>query len=37
MTGYRALLLIACGLYGLALLFATRVRLLGDRELEVIA
>ena len=33
-TGYRSLLLIACGLYGLAFLFATRFRLLGDRELE---
>ena len=34
-TGYRALLLVACGLYGLALVLATRVKLLGDKDLEV--
>jgi SAM-dependent methyltransferase len=34
LTGYRALLVIAGGLYGLALLFATRIKVLGDRELE---
>jgi hypothetical protein len=33
-TGYRSLLLVVAGLYGLAWLFATRVRLLADRELE---
>ena len=33
LTGFRALLLVAAGLYGLALLLATRVRLLADREL----
>jgi hypothetical protein len=35
LTGYRALLVIAGVLYGLALVFATRIRLLGDRDLEV--
>lgn len=34
LTGYRALLLVAAGLYGLALLLATRVRLLADRGLD---
>ncbi len=34
LTGYRALLLLAGGLYALAMVLATRVRLLGDRELE---
>jgi hypothetical protein len=34
LTGYRALLLVAAGLYALAMVLATRVRLLGDRELE---
>jgi hypothetical protein len=34
LTGYRALLLLAVGLYGLAMVLATQVRLLGDRELE---
>ncbi len=33
-TGYRSLLLVVALLYGLAWLFATRVRLLSDRELE---
>jgi hypothetical protein len=33
-TGYRSLLLVVAVLYGLAWLFATRVRLLSDRELE---
>ena len=35
LTGYRALLLVAGGLYVLAMVLATRVRLLGDRGLEV--
>jgi hypothetical protein len=35
LTGYRALLLLAGGLYALAMILATRVRLLGDRELEL--
>jgi hypothetical protein len=35
LTGYQALLLIGAGLYGLAMLLATRVRLLGDRDLEI--
>jgi SAM-dependent methyltransferase len=34
LTGYRALLLVAGGLYALAMLLATRGRFLGDRELE---
>ncbi len=34
LTGYRALLLMAGGLYALAMVLATRYRLLGDRELE---
>ena len=34
LTGYRALLLLAGGLYALAMVLATRVRVLGDRELE---
>jgi hypothetical protein len=33
-TGYRALLLVVALLYALAWMFATRVRLLADRELE---
>jgi hypothetical protein len=33
-TGYQALLLLVAGLYGLAWLFANRVRLLADKELE---
>ena len=33
LTGYRALLLVVAGLYGLAWLFATRWRRLGDVEL----
>jgi len=33
LTGYRSLLLVVAVLYGLAWLFATRVRLLADREL----
>jgi hypothetical protein len=33
-TGYQALLLVVAALYALAWLFATRVRLLADRELE---
>lgn len=33
-TGYQALLLVVAALYGLAWLFATRFRLLADRELE---
>jgi hypothetical protein len=35
LTGYRALLLLAGGLYALAMVLAMRVRLLGDRELEL--
>ena len=34
LTGYRALLLLAAVLYAFALVLATKVRLLGDRELE---
>jgi hypothetical protein len=33
-TGYRSLLLVVAILYALAWLFATRVRLLSDRQLE---
>jgi glycosyltransferase involved in cell wall biosynthesis len=33
-TGYGALLFVVAALYGLAWLFATRVRLLADRELR---
>jgi SAM-dependent methyltransferase len=33
-TGYQALLLVVAGLYGLAYLFATRMRLLADSDLE---
>jgi hypothetical protein len=36
LTGYRALLVIAGVLYALALLLATRIRLLGDRELQAV-
>jgi len=32
-TGYQALLILVAALYGLAWLFATRVRLGADREL----
>jgi hypothetical protein len=35
-TGYRALLVVAACLYALALVLATRVRVLGDRELDVV-
>jgi hypothetical protein len=35
LTGYRALLLIAGGFYALAMILASRIRLLGDRELVV--
>jgi SAM-dependent methyltransferase len=35
LTGYRALLLIAGAFYALALVLATRVRVLGDRELAL--
>lgn len=34
LTGYRTLLIVAAGLYALALVLATRVRVLGDRELQ---
>jgi SAM-dependent methyltransferase len=34
-TGYRMLLLVAGGFYALALVLATRIRFLGDRELEM--
>jgi SAM-dependent methyltransferase len=34
LTGYRALLLLVAGLYGIAYLFATRLRFLADRDLE---
>ena len=34
LTGYRALILLVAVLYGLAYVFATRVRLLADQELE---
>jgi IMP cyclohydrolase len=33
-TGYQALLLVVAALYGLAYLFASRLRLLADRDLE---
>ncbi|HET7677582.1 MAG TPA: hypothetical protein VFK38_06995 [Candidatus Limnocylindrales bacterium] len=33
LTGYRVLLIVVAGLYGLAWLFATRMRLLADTEL----
>jgi hypothetical protein len=33
-TGYQALLLVVAGLYGLAWLFANRLRLMADRELD---
>jgi hypothetical protein len=33
-TGYQALLLVVAGLYGLAWLFATRLRMLADKDLE---
>jgi hypothetical protein len=33
-TGYQALLLVVAGLYALAWLFSSRLRLLADRELE---
>jgi hypothetical protein len=33
LTGYQALLLVVAGLYGLAYIFATRLRLLADHEL----
>jgi hypothetical protein len=33
-TGYRALLLVVLVLYGLAAIFATKVRLLADRDLR---
>jgi hypothetical protein len=33
-TGYQALLLVVAGLYALAWLFANRLRLMADRELE---
>ncbi len=35
LTGYRVLLLVVAGLYALAWLFATRVRVLADRQLEL--
>ena len=35
LTGYRALLLGAAFLYAVAMLLATRARLLGDRELVI--
>ena len=34
LTGYQALLIVVALLYGLAYLFATRVRMLADRELS---
>ena len=34
LVGYRALLLVVAGLYGLAYLFAGRLRMLADRQLE---
>jgi SAM-dependent methyltransferase len=37
LTGYRALLLLVAGLYVLAYLFATRWRVLADRDLEAAA
>jgi hypothetical protein len=33
-TGYQALLFVVAGLYGLAWLFATRLRMLADKDLE---
>jgi hypothetical protein len=36
LTGYQVLLLLVAGLYGLAWLFATRVRIAADRELAVV-
>jgi len=33
-TGYQALLLVVAGLYGLAWLFANRLRMLADKDLE---
>ena len=36
-TGYQALLLVVSGLYILAYLFASRVRIFADRELEIAA
>ncbi len=33
-TGYQALLLVVAGLYGLAWLFASRFRIMADRDLE---
>jgi hypothetical protein len=35
LTGYRALLLLAAALYGLAMVLATRYRRLGDRDLRL--